>query len=212
MLKLLPAFIVCIAAFSTHYQAPGLAQPKKEPVLKLTTEILSQRYCKGDTELDGVWLELKLRHQNVGNQQRILYRASDSVYQVKVSRNLADAAAVKYEVNSRLSWYSNGVSRNFSESALNKAFVILPPSGVHETKTIAGVFVRREGVVKRIDGSVESGEHYIQVTLPTWYDTQGAADRLRKKWERRGSLWTEPVTSSPMRFVVDKQREVLECQ
>lgn len=213
MLKFFPAFVICLTAFPNYSPALCQAQPEKELALKLTTEFLGQRYCKGDMELDGVRLELKLRYQNMGSRQLILYRASDSVYHVNVSRSIADAAAGgRYEVNSHLSWYSDGEPRDFRESSLNKAFVILPPGGVYETKTVAGVFVTREGVVERIDGSVESGEHYIQVTIPTWYGTQGAADRSRKKWGRRGFLWTESVTSSPARFVVDRQREVVDCQ
>ncbi len=212
MLRLLLAPVVCLLAFSAPYSLVSAATPLEEPALQLTTEILRQRYCEGDSELDGLDLELRLRYRNVGSQPLILYKGSEDVYQVKVSSGPADAARGKYEVNASLTRYTDAGAWEASESSLNRMFVILRPGETYEAKTRARVFVTREGVRRKIEGSVGNGEHYLQVTIPTWHSPQELAERLRKKWGRKGFLWTTSVTSLPMAFTVEPKRTAEDCK
>ena len=162
--------------------------------------------------MDGLDLELRLRYRNVGSRPLILYKGSVYVYEIKVSSSPADAADGRYEVNASLTWYTDGGAWKVGESSLNRRFVTLSPGGTYETKTHARVFATREGVSKRIEGSVGDGEHYLQVTIPTWYGSQELADRLRQKWSGTGSLWTEAVRSQPMKFTVEPKRTVADCE
>ncbi|MCP9493881.1 MAG: hypothetical protein MSG64_05415 [Pyrinomonadaceae bacterium MAG19_C2-C3] len=141
------------------FLVPAMVKAADNPELRLSAEIISQRYCEGDVELDGLDLELKLRYENVGNQSLILYKGSDQIVQVIVSQSHEDAVAGRNELNATLSWYtSDGSAWRVDESSLSKAFVILSPREVYETKTEARVFVTREGV-NRIIGAVGDGEH-----------------------------------------------------
>lgn len=192
------------------FHVPDMVKAADKPELRLTSEVISQRYCEGDVELDALALELKLLYENVGSQTLILYKGSDQIVQVIVSRSHEDAVAGKNELNSTLSWYTDGSERRVDESSLRKAFVILSPGDVYETKTEARVFVTREGV-GQIVGAVGDGEHHLQVTIPTWYGSQQLADTLRKKWQRGGFLWTNSNTSFPMKFKVESRRKVTPC-
>ncbi len=192
--------ILCLLIFGNF---SALASEK--PEVQLTTEIVSRRYCKGDSELDALGLNLKLRFENTGSQPIILYKSSDQIVQ-QIIRNIDGSD----EVNSTLSWLTSG-NWNVNESSLGKSFVVLPPNKIYETQTTAGVFVTRENVGK-IAGAVGSGEHLLQIRVATWYGSQELADGLQQSWKQSGVLWTNSILSSPMKFKVDAKRKAARCE
>jgi hypothetical protein len=212
VLKPLFAAGIWLFAFFPSYPALCAATPVDESALQLTAEIIRQRYCAGNSKLDDIVLELRLRYRNLGSRPLILYKGSGDVYQLKISSSLADAGDGRYEVKSSRAWFSDEDAWEPSESSLNSMFVILPPRGTYETKTRARVSATREGVERRIKGSVGGGEHHLEVTTPTWRGSRDLGDSLRKKWSGRGLLWTEAVTSSPIKFVVEPKRVVADCK
>lgn len=212
MLKPLFAAGIWLFAFFTPYPVVCATTPVDEPALQLTAEIVRQRYCEGGSKLNYMVLELRLRFRNLGSQPLILYKDSGVVYQIKISSGPADAGNGRYEVTSSRTWSPVGGEWELSESSLNRMFVILPPKGIYETKTRARVSVTREGLHRRIEGSVGGGEHHLQVTTPTWHGSRESGDSLRKKWSGRGLLWTKAVTSSPIKFVVEPKRAVADCK
>lgn len=182
------------------------AQTASDNSLKLTTEILGQRYCTGDADLDGVLLELRLVYRNTGTSPLILYKGSTNVYEIFV-RKTADGAP---EAHHLLSWYSDK-PWTVAASSLQKLFVILQPDATFETQTKTRVFVTRDDSI-HFQGSVESGDHYLQVTIPTWHGSQKLADEMQRKWRAYGILSQNPVTSSlPMKFTIAKQRTITDC-
>ena len=183
----------------------GRAQTASDTSLQLTTEIVGQRYCTGDADLDGVLLELRLVYRNTGTSPLILYKRSTDVYQIIV-RKTADGTP---EVNSHLSWYSDGPWK-VEASSLRKLFVVLPPNTTFETRTRTRVFVTRDDST-HFQGAVESGDHYLQVTIPTWHGSQELADAMQQKWRSNGILWHNAVTSLPMKFTIAKQRTIRDC-
>lgn len=207
MTKLFLAVVMCIP-FVGSAAAHSVVREEK-PELILTADIIKQSYCEGDDELDGLNLELRLRYQNAGKQRLILYKGSRYVHHVKVSSSLEDAKSI-VEVSSSITWVTEG-EWPVNESSLDSMFVILAPGETYETNTDTRVFVTRKNVRRRIAGSVSPGDHYLQVTIPTWDGSQELADSLGEKWRKRGSLWTESVTSLPMKFTVDSHRSVASC-
>ena len=191
--------ILVVMAFSVS------AQPASDTSLQLTTDIIGQRYCTGDADLDGVLLELRLVYRNTGTSPLILYKGSTDVYQIVV-RKTTDGAP---EVNAHLSWYSDK-PWTVHASSLRKLFVILKPNATFETHTKTRVFVTRDDTT-RFQGAVESGDHYLQVTIPTWHGSEELADAMQRKWRANGILWQNAVTSLPMKFTIAKQRTITDC-
>src|SRR4028118_2196207 len=124
VLKPLFAAGIWLFAFFTSYPAVCAATPVDESALQLTAEIIRQHYCAGNSKLDNIVLELRLRYRNLGSQPLILYKGSGDVYQLKISSSLADAGNGKYEVKSLRTWYPDGDTWEVSESSLNSMFVI----------------------------------------------------------------------------------------
>jgi hypothetical protein len=173
--------------------------------LQLTTEIVGQRYCTGDADMDGVLLELRLVYRNTGTSPLILYKGSTTVYEIIVRRT-ADGTP---EANAHLSWYFDK-PWTVDASSFKKMFVILPPNATFETQTRIRVFVTRDDST-HFQGAVESGEHYLQVTIPTWPGSEELADAMQRKWRAKGILWQNAVTSLPMKFTIAKQRTITDC-
>ena len=192
--------IICLLILSCF---SALASDK--PELQLTTEIVSQRYCKGDAELDALDLNLKLRFENTGNQPLILYKSSDQIVQ-QIVRDIDGNS----ELNSTLSWLMSGEWK-VDESSLGRLFVVLPPNKIYETQTTARVFITREGVGK-IAGAVGDGEHFLQIRIAAWDGSQELADGLRQSWKQSGFLWTNSILSLPVKFKVNAKRKVACCE
>ena len=176
-----------------------------EGKLELTTELINQDYCIGDADLDGVSLKLRLRYRNIGSTPIILHKHSTTVYEVFV-RKSPDG---EIETSAQLHYVSEGPLK-VGEPSL-KSFVILKPQDSYLTETIIRVFVTRDETA-HFPGAVSAGDHYLQVTIGTGIGSSETEGVLRRKWQAYGLLWTQPVTSKPMKFTIDKNRNVLDCK
>lgn len=183
---------------------------REEPSLKLTTSIIDQKYCKGDTELDGARMYLRLRFANTGKQPLILYKGSSNISRLMISRNEEDAKVRRFEVEASLTQVTSGSRINVKGSSPGKMFVILQPDESFETRTVAGVFVSRDES-RQISGAVKAGEHVLQIEIPTWPGSDDLAVKLRQRWRRNGYLWYVPVISEPMVFRIPEQRKLEAC-
>jgi methionine-rich copper-binding protein CopC len=187
------------------------AEQKESMPLKLKVVLLNQQYCVGDSELDSLKMKVRLTFTNAGSQRIILYKGSDLVSRVTISRKDADAAAKQVEVNASVTQVVNVESRVFKGSTPNSAFVVLLPNASYEMETIITIFAVRNDD-NQIAGAVTSGEHDLQIQVSTWPDSKAVAEELRSRWQRSGCLWYDPITSAPVLFEVERQRKVLDCQ
>ncbi|MFY9553734.1 MAG: hypothetical protein WAV47_03335 [Blastocatellia bacterium] len=181
----------------------------RSPQLKVT--VLSQQYCKADAELDALRLNLGLQFRNIGKDRLILYKGSNRIRRVMISRNLEDAEAKRYEVNSSLTWVDDGRSQEIDDSVPNQSFIILPPEATYEMETSITLFVVRDET-KEISGAIRPGEHVLQVEVQTFPQRDYNTSELSRKWKPIGFLCYEPILSDPLTFQVEKIRKLSECQ
>jgi len=185
-------------------------EQERESRLQLTMKIASTEYCVGDSELDGLRLKVRLIYTNKSKHNLILYKGSRLISRIMISRNFADAAAKRFEVNASLTQLTSGGDKCYAGAAPNKCFIVLPPGASYEVEGIAGIFVVR-GDAREITGAVKSGDHVLQVEVITWHESDEMAKNLRARWRRYGTVWYEPITSEPMPFTVEKQRKIVDC-
>lgn len=186
------------------------AQQEGSLPLQLTATLIDQQYCTGDSELDSLQMKVRLTFTNISTRRLILYKGSDFISRIAISRSLEDAAAKQFEVNASVTQVTNGKRIDFKELVPNSAFIILSPGASYEVETVVTVFAVR-GDAREIAGAVTSGEHVLQVEVSTWPDSKTLAEKLRRHWQRNGCLWYDPITSVPMPFTVEKQRKVADC-
>lgn len=215
LFKTLPLLLICFSLFTDRSRSIATITQSKadledERPLQLTLNVLSSEYCVGDSELDGLRLKVRLLYTNKGKQQLILYKGSRLVSRTMISRDFAEAAASRFEVNSSLTQLTSGGENCYKGAAPTRCFVVLPPGASYETEGIAGTFVVR-GNGREIAGAVKSGNHVLQIEVITWHESNEMAKELRARWLRYGLLWYEPITSAPVPFTVEQQRKVVDC-
>jgi len=186
----------------TERQTPSSAQGDK-PRLRLTTTVKGQSFC----DTGSMRLNLRLRYDNLGEKATILFKNSSVVFGYMISHTLKAASVRQYETN-RLS-YAVVYGKRLNETAEpSEQFVIIQPGQSHETDTVLYLVNQRTD-----DGSsdVTAGEHFLQIKVRTWVDSPDLAQTLKSRWAPFGDLWTQPVTSEPMRFFVRNNPPLVEC-
>lgn len=204
-MKIALIFLVFLSAFVT--------QETQKP-LRLTLKVTDSRYCVGDDEIDGLLLKLRFVYENRTAGPVILFKSSPQPTRVMIARTLKDATAQQYEIDFTQTWYSdNGndePSACYKEAAPGNCFVTIAAGSSYEVDGDARVFAVR-GDVKDVPGAVKSGEHALQLVVPTWSESGKLAQELTNRWRAHGTLWSKPLTSEPLTFTIDKDRTVVAC-
>lgn len=199
-----------IALFWLNLALPVVSQPRSPKPLELTAEIVSQSYCSVDDDAASLEIRLKLRYRNVGKQKIILYNGHDLFYQTKI-RSAPENPSGPYEV-----WVVN--SRYFDEEfeaidrpSPGRVFITLAPGATHLREIMIGV----EVVTNRIDrgdSSIREGDHTLQLIASNWYQSRAMAQKLHQEWQRKGTLWSDPLDSRPIHFLVQRPAALVRCK
>jgi len=199
-----------IALFSLNLTATIAAQPKTSKPLELTVDIVSQNYCAVNQDSASLELKLRLRFRNVGNQKLILYKGHDLFYQTKI-RSAPGNPSGPYEVWVVNSRYFDQEVEAIDQTSPSKVFITLSPGAVYATEILIGVGVVNEKV-DRGDSSIRSGDHTLQLIASTWYQSRAMAQKLRQEWQRKGLLWSDPLDSRPIHFLVQRPASLALCK
>ncbi len=183
----------------------------QENNLQLTTSIMGQRYCAVNASVDALQLTLQLKYTNTGSRKLILYKGNRLFYQIFVSHSGEEAAARKNELRTMHSRYFDEQPEKIAGSSPGSVFTTLPPGASYETRQIISLPVARDGK-GLYNVSIPAGEHVLSVTASTWYESKKLGGDLRERWQSRGFLWTDPLASNSISFVVDKNPPAIVCQ
>ena len=191
---------------SSYNQAPSRSQENKDPLLELTTKTIKQRYCAGDDEGGTLQLSLHLRYTNLGNKTILLYKGSDIVSQIMVSRNGDEAIAKRFEFTMSISTYTQGSNKAIRGESPNSSFAVLKPGQFFQTETMVPIPFRRVGGTDPLIGGASPGDHVLQIMIPTWPESKHLAEILSTRWRSKGMLWYDTVTSLPMPIKIEEPR------
>ena len=207
--------LVILIAWALATSIHAQSESAQQSMLRLTLKTIGSDYCAGDEELDRMDLKVRFVYENRGASPAILYKPSPRPTRILIARNVQDAADERFEVESSVTWYtskaSDEESKCYSGSGPSDCFVIIGPGSSYEVEDGVRLFVVR-GDVRAIEGAVKSGEHVLQVVVPTWDESTKLAQELERKWRSQGSLWYKSIRSEPLAFTVEKEREVGECK
>jgi hypothetical protein len=182
----------------------------QENDLQLTASITGERYCTLNGSVDFLQLTLRLKYMNTGSRKMILYKGNRLFYQVFVNRSNEDAAARKSELRTTHSRYFDEEPEKILGSAPGSVFTTISPGASYETRQIISLPVAHDGN-GLYNVSIGAGEHVLSVAASTWYESKKIADTLRDRWRSRGLLWTNPLFSNPVTFVVDQNHQAIVC-
>jgi hypothetical protein len=126
-----------------------------------------------------------------------------------LSRNSDNATKKKYEVEvpRLVGLEAAGMSL---EAVLDESqFVVLNPGELYSLDREFNLHVRAEPDNPR---SPRMGHHVLQLVVLTWYYPRASNARWRDRWQSKGYLWSDPITSNAMPFTMDKRPADLDCR
>lgn len=204
-MKFLP-FVFAICAFATT----AVAQAPSAPQLQLTASILEQSYCSANADAITLRLKIRLRYTNVSSQPVILYKGHDLFFQTKI-RSEADAAKQSYQVHLLNMHYFDEEFERIEARSPSKVFVTRGQNQSFERELIVGIGVT-DHAKERTSNSVHPGPHALQLIVSTWYQSPKLAEELRQKWQRKGYLWSQPLSSVPIKVDIQKPNAAPACR
>jgi hypothetical protein len=217
-MQLIPFFYLALLTSNFLISEPiELSETRTETFqsnLQLTTHIIDERYCKGKRgSYDSLKIKLKLNFKNIGKKNLILYKGSNPINNQMISYNLDDALAKRYILEMSFTIISSGLPSITGESVPDKNFVIIPPDSSYETNASTDIVLflnKNENIV--FNGSIGVGQYYLKVNVSTWHWSLDLANSLNSRWEEKGDLWFEDVTSLPMLLKIEGNQKLSDCR
>lgn len=172
--------------------------------LQLTASVIEKKHhCS-----NFVGFRVRLTFKNVGKSPAILDKRS-LVAGLTVSRDLEAAAAKQYEIDSHYDFFGSGDYFDVDPSDMAN-FVILKPGEVFTVDTGVGSFWVANGTPPP-KGYLNAGTHYLQLKVATWTYFADPAP-ISRKWSDKGFLWSEGLSSPPIPFTVEVDRQSPDCR
>jgi hypothetical protein len=187
------------------------AQPKPaRPPLEFSVQIVSQSYCAINEQYAVLELQLKLRFRNVGKQKLILYKGHDLFFQSKILSAPGNASGPYgvWLVNSR---YFDEEIEPIDQPSPGRVFLTLSSGKTWVKDMTIGVGVV-DASMERGDSSIRAGDQTLQLIVSMWYKSRALAQKLREQWQKIGLLWSDPLSSVPIPFGVQKPRIMAPCK
>jgi hypothetical protein len=189
---------------------PGTLAAQTPRPLQLSAEVIEQQYCSIQPDKITLQLKLRVRYSNLGAERLIIYQGHDLFYQIKV-RSDAASGVPPYEVLLLNMHYFDEEFERIDANSPGRVFEKLAPKEVFERELITGLGVTDHDT-DRSSTTVTPGRHTVHVIVSTWYQTPQLAQKLREQWQRKGVLWTQPLTSVPVSFVIERPAAAPPCR
>lgn len=199
-------FILAYCALTQSAAAQTLSQPQ----VQLTAQIIEQTYCSVNAEAITLQLKIKLRYTNLSSHPVILYKGHDLFFQTKI-RSEPDRAGHSYQAHLLNMHYFDEEFERIDARAPGKVFVTLAPNQSFERELSKGIGVTDHSK-ERTSTSVHPGGHVLQLIVSTWYQSPKLAEQLRQQWRRKGFLWSQPLTSVPVKVDIQKPAGPQPCR
>ncbi len=186
---------------------PTLANQLLNNLLRLTTTEVSRKYRQHNDGKDGLNIKLKLRFTNIGNQPIILNKRDILLTETFiVPKDERDEYLYGSILACNLVAYDENRFKQLAGSRPNSLFAVLSPGESFETQDEVFARVTR-GDAPRESNALSAGEYFLIVSVSTWDGgEQDLAEKLRRKWQRFGYLWSNSIKSEAMPLVIEKER------
>jgi hypothetical protein len=187
--------------------------------LKMTAEILGQRYCidPGFKEFNIIF---KLRVHLINQlSKRLIVEKQPSGFsvfcRVVIARDTKSLSTGKLEYDPNIDALTtfNPAAPPEDLTTPDRRFAILSTgeSVEIEGEIYASSAGRRQDAGEKPD-TVPAGNHVLQITVPTWSERRVKPEEMRKRWEPFGYLVYESITSEPLPFVLPPDPKIAPCR
>jgi hypothetical protein len=182
-------------------------------LLKITTEIVSQSYCKDSAKTFAVIFSLRVRILNRSDKKLILERTT-GLYGIVVAHDEKSLSERKYEYSPSLSITMEPVATETPErfKSPGPEFAILEPGESLQTDALVRApFAGRQPGSDQTSGTIAPGNHVLQVRFLTW-DFQTEPKKIRRSWEPLGYLVYDEISTGPLPFSLPSDPKLEACK
>jgi hypothetical protein len=181
------------------------------PPLKLTAEIISQRYCRATDKTFTVIFRAKMSVLNQSNQQLIVEKTlATGGYGIVIARDAKSLSEGNFLYNPVLEWQ---IEHDPPEPGYEPGgdFAILAPGKSFQDQRelwAAGV-----GLIHDADDApdaIRSGNYVMRISFSTW-DYISKPEATLKRWKTFGHLVFDPVVSDPLPFNLPADPKIEKC-
>ena len=182
----------------------GLA-PREQPEnddLRLTLRITGIKgYCASEPDFHQLHLRLELIFTN--GSSRVLIIQKSLLDEITYWRTAETERDLKTAFWAHALWVTSG-SGDVTDTggAPDETYAVLKPGRTYKVRADLSLFSK-----KPLDGE----ERFLEIKVPTRSGTKQQAEKLQKKWEKRGVLWFKSIKSEPLSFMLDKATKVKRC-
>jgi hypothetical protein len=166
-------------------------------------DLIKLQACSGEQ----LQFTLRLNFTNKGKNAVILDKRNTAVPRYMISRNFKNAIKKKYEIEVEIFFGLDGMTM---DSVLDESQFVILKSG--ETYSSIQVLTCDISADSDNDGSTPlRGHHVLQMVVETWYHPRASNIEWRERWRTKGYLWSDPITSIPMPFMIEKNPAFVDC-
>jgi hypothetical protein len=193
---------------------PAIVNPTgDEQSLEVNPKVISQRFCRGESGVGAIWLNLRLQVINGTDKKLIVQKnIGRAWYRTIVARDKEALAKGVYESDPEIEFMSGEAEvRGPSDMVPGADFTILEPGKSFETESFVDVVVAVGAPSPLNKELIRTGNHVLQLKLSTWpYVVR--PESFREKWKKYGKLVYESVKSEPLALSVPQDSEFQDCK
>jgi len=171
--------------------------------LQLNTDLIKLEACSGDT----LRFTLRLNYTNKGKNVVIIDKRSSVIPRYMISRSLKNAINRKYEIEGHVFIGLDAAGMTDDSVPDESQFVLLKPGEAYSL-----IRVLTSASSYNDSSRPLRGLNFLQFVVLTWYYPRASNTKWRDQWQAKGYLWSDPITSNPMPFVVEKNLPVVDCR
>ncbi|HZS44889.1 MAG TPA: hypothetical protein VFC63_07275 [Blastocatellia bacterium] len=171
--------------------------------LTLKAGILKKEYCR-DFSVEQIKLGLHLTYLNTGNNDIVLDRTDVHIQNHRIGKTERLLASGKSEFD---------CARDITDMIVNPrqkpnppddtGFVVLKPGESFVSQTTMFIFFK----IRRSRYIISPGSHVLDVTISTWKYSEDLIPSFRTRFDQKGYLWTNSLTSQPLHFTIEAKAD-----
>jgi hypothetical protein len=174
------------------------------PPVRVDTIVSRIVFCQSDSELDSMQLMARFQLRNLGKKP-LLHLADPTVGVIEIANTVEELESGGADYRMELEVWGTPQRRK----PLTKSLRTLAPGGIYEFDGMIPIVAKRPGYTGRV--GVWPGRYFVRVTVVPLPGGEGVRRQLEGDLHSEGGLWSEPMTTVPLRIEIPLQRRVERC-
>jgi hypothetical protein len=191
---------------------PSSAAPTDDPhPLKLTAEIISQRYCRATDKTFTVIFRTKMRVLNQSNQKLIVENTlRNGAYGIAIAQDAKRLSEGKFLYNPVVEWQIQHDPPEPGYEPGGDFAILAPGKSFQDQRELWATGVGRLHDAEDAPDAIRSGNYILQISFSTW-DYDAKPEATQKRWKPFGHLVFDRIVFEPLPFNLPTDPKIGKC-